>query len=375
MREKIEELLQQESLINEYGGRLHFIGDMQLLTHPVWAAAEKAVRVTAHNDLTECCKGKWNQVQASKEAKVLTNGAAFARVDDQGLKGKKDFDLLFQDSCKDYLNGTKTCSISGVAGAGEKDGVLDHNVEKHSSNYSSEAEITSCNELVELTEERKYKRREVPLIKLVDIKKHMYMAVAPNPDILIPTSGEVRLSNFLLWQTSTCPLYAPTALWPEIGLRHLVWADPLTVTVNRSSKLVGIAEGTSITSSLDGLRSISIAKLTLRLKHHNGSISIVSGTNNVKPLDHPVVGGTGDFMFVQGYVTSSPVDLKGVTVVYKIEFHIYWPPYATPLTMLLGYSLVACLLAMFGLMEKDRMKWNGFKKSRIRAVIEIGATR
>jgi len=33
-------------------------------------------------------------------------------------------------------------------------------------------------------------------------------------------------------------------------------------------------------------------------------------------------------MFVQGYVTSSPVDLKGLTVVYKIEFHIYWPPYA-----------------------------------------------
>lgn len=108
-----------------------------------------------------------------------------------------------------------------------------------------------------------------------------------------------------------------------------VFQDPLTVTANRSSKLVGIAEGTSITSSLDGLRSISIAKLTLRLKHHKGSVSVVGGTNNIKPSDHPVVGGTEDFLFVQGYVTSSPVDLKGVTVVYKIEFHLYWPPYAT----------------------------------------------
>ncbi|KAJ1413316.1 Dirigent protein [Sesbania bispinosa] len=107
-----------------------------------------------------------------------------------------------------------------------------------------------------------------------------------------------------------------------------VFQDPLTVTTNRSSKLVGISEGTSITSSLDGLRSISIAKLTLRLKNHKGSVSIVGGTNNVKPSDHPVVGGTEDFMFVQGYVTSSPVDLKGLTVVYKIEFHLYWPPYA-----------------------------------------------
>jgi len=50
MREKIEELLKQESLINEYGVRLHFIGDMQLLTEPVRVALEKAMRVTAHNN-------------------------------------------------------------------------------------------------------------------------------------------------------------------------------------------------------------------------------------------------------------------------------------------------------------------------------------
>ncbi|KAG4951944.1 hypothetical protein JHK85_045811 [Glycine max] len=238
MREKIEELLQQESLINEYGVRLHFIGDLQLLTEPVIASVEKAMRVTAHNNqrvllvciaytsrhemvhaVQECCKEKWNEVQASKEAK-LTNGA-FARID-QGLKGN-GFDLLFQDLCKDYQNATKACNSvpKRVEPAGEKDGMLEHTVEKGN---DSEAEITSCNELVEMTEERKYNQGDVPLIKLVDIEKHMYMAVAPDPDILIRTSGEARLSNFLLWQTSTCPLYAPTALWPEIGLRHLVWA-------------------------------------------------------------------------------------------------------------------------------------------------------
>ncbi|XP_015889608.2 dirigent protein 19 [Ziziphus jujuba] len=104
--------------------------------------------------------------------------------------------------------------------------------------------------------------------------------------------------------------------------------DPLTVASNRSSKVIGIAEGTSITSSFDGLRSISVAKITLRLKNHIGSISIAGGTHNLKASDHPVVGGTGDFTFVQGYITSSPLDLKGLTVVYKIEFHLYWPPYA-----------------------------------------------
>ncbi|KAK3005922.1 hypothetical protein RJ639_017795 [Escallonia herrerae] len=109
-----------------------------------------------------------------------------------------------------------------------------------------------------------------------------------------------------------------------------VFEDPMTLTPNRTSKVVGVAEGTSVTSGLDGLRAISIAKITLNVKHYKGSISVVGGTHNIKPSDHPIVGGTGDFLFVQGYVTSSPVDLTGLTVVYKIEFHIYWPPYATP---------------------------------------------
>lgn len=108
-----------------------------------------------------------------------------------------------------------------------------------------------------------------------------------------------------------------------------VFQDPLTLKPNTTSKVVGTAEGTSITSGLDGLQSISIAKLTLDVKKHKGSISIVGGTHNIKPSNHPVVGGTDDFLFVQGYVTSSPVNLAGITVTYKIEFHLYWPPYAS----------------------------------------------
>ncbi|CAN8271252.1 unnamed protein product [Cochlearia groenlandica] len=61
-------------------------------------------------------------------------------------------------------------------------------------------------------------------IRLMDIEDNMQMSVAPNPDILIRSSGETRLSNFLLWQTGDSQLFSPEALWPEIGLRHLLWA-------------------------------------------------------------------------------------------------------------------------------------------------------
>lgn len=62
------------------------------------------------------------------------------------------------------------------------------------------------------------------LIKLIDIEKHMYMEVAPDPDILICTSGETCLSNFLLWQCAYCSLYSPSVLRPEISFRHFLWA-------------------------------------------------------------------------------------------------------------------------------------------------------
>uniref|UniRef100_A0A7N2KNF7 Alkyl transferase n=1 Tax=Quercus lobata TaxID=97700 RepID=A0A7N2KNF7_QUELO len=72
--------------------------------------------------------------------------------------------------------------------------------------------------------DEEYQMEEKAIIKLRDIEKHMYMDVAPDPDILIQTSGEHRLSNFQLWQTTYCLLCSPAVLWPEIGIRHLVRA-------------------------------------------------------------------------------------------------------------------------------------------------------
>ncbi|CAK7355544.1 unnamed protein product [Dovyalis caffra] len=103
--------------------------------------------------------------------------------------------------------------------------------------------------------------------------------------------------------------------------------DLLTVTPNSSSKVVGVAEGASITSRLDGLANIVVEKITLDMEHCKGSISILGTAHNIEVNDLPVVGGTGDFMFVQGYITPSLVTFENPSIVYKIEFHLYWPPY------------------------------------------------
>jgi ditrans,polycis-polyprenyl diphosphate synthase len=61
-------------------------------------------------------------------------------------------------------------------------------------------------------------------ISVADLDRHMYSAGCPDPDIVIRTSGESRLSNFLLWQTTFSHLQNPDPLWPEFSFSHLVWA-------------------------------------------------------------------------------------------------------------------------------------------------------
>jgi len=47
--------------------------------------------------------------------------------------------------------------------------------------------------------------------------KYLFTAGAPDPDLLIRTSGEFRISNFLLWQIAYTEIYITPALWPDFG--------------------------------------------------------------------------------------------------------------------------------------------------------------
>jgi undecaprenyl diphosphate synthase len=54
-----------------------------------------------------------------------------------------------------------------------------------------------------------------------EFSEHLYTAGLPDPDLLIRTSGELRISNFLLWQIAYAEIWVTDTLWPDFGKRHL----------------------------------------------------------------------------------------------------------------------------------------------------------
>ncbi len=47
------------------------------------------------------------------------------------------------------------------------------------------------------------------------VGQHLYTSHLPDPDLVIRTSGEMRLSNFLLWQAAYAEIYVTETLWPD----------------------------------------------------------------------------------------------------------------------------------------------------------------
>ena len=56
------------------------------------------------------------------------------------------------------------------------------------------------------------------------ISRHLYTSHTPDPDLLIRTSGEMRISNFLLWQIAYSELHITDTLWPDFGRTDLLKA-------------------------------------------------------------------------------------------------------------------------------------------------------
>ena len=57
--------------------------------------------------------------------------------------------------------------------------------------------------------------QEIQSLEIEDFDKYLVTAGIPDPDLLIRTSGEIRISNYLLWQCAYTEFYFTDVLWPD----------------------------------------------------------------------------------------------------------------------------------------------------------------
>lgn len=72
------------------------------------------------------------------------------------------------------------------------------------------------------------------------VSQHLDTAGLPDPDLLIRTSGEMRISNYLLWQISYSEIWVTPTLWPEFDRQHLV--EAINDFANRNRRFGGLSQ-------------------------------------------------------------------------------------------------------------------------------------
>ncbi|MEW6127754.1 MAG: isoprenyl transferase [Acidobacteriota bacterium] len=80
-------------------------------------------------------------------------------------------------------------------------------------NYSGRAEIVDA--IKRIAQETVTLHNDPDAISEADIARHLYTGSLPDPELLIRTSGELRISNFLLWQIAESEIYVTETLWPD----------------------------------------------------------------------------------------------------------------------------------------------------------------
>lgn len=85
-------------------------------------------------------------------------------------------------------------------------------------NYGSRAEITGA--VRELADKVKRGELDPAAIDEQLISNHLYTQGLPDPDLLIRTAGEMRVSNYLLWQISYAELYVSDVCWPQFTVEE-----------------------------------------------------------------------------------------------------------------------------------------------------------
>jgi undecaprenyl diphosphate synthase len=86
-------------------------------------------------------------------------------------------------------------------------------------NYGGRTEVVDA--VKRLLEEHGRARLRSERISAKSISRRLYLPDVPDPDLLIRTSGEMRTSNFLLWQAAYAELRFTSVLWPDFTREHL----------------------------------------------------------------------------------------------------------------------------------------------------------
>jgi undecaprenyl diphosphate synthase len=104
-------------------------------------------------------------------------------------------------------------------------------------NYGGRAEIVDAMNAL-LAEQNGDARRD-PITE-EKLARHMYTGGLPDPDLLIRTSGEMRISNFLLWQIAYAEIFVTETLWPDFNRAQLL--EALIEYQKRDRRYGGIGE-------------------------------------------------------------------------------------------------------------------------------------
>jgi len=102
--------------------------------------------------------------------------------------------------------------------------------------YGSRVEIAEAAKAI--AREVQSSRLDVEKITEETISQHLYTRDLPDPDLLIRTSGEMRISNFMLWQISYAEIHITPVLWPDFGKEQ--FAAALADFARRERRFGGI---------------------------------------------------------------------------------------------------------------------------------------
>jgi undecaprenyl diphosphate synthase len=106
-------------------------------------------------------------------------------------------------------------------------------------NYGARSELVDA--FRGLVAEMRQKHITPDRITEEDIHRHLYTAHMPDPDLLIRTSGEMRISNYLLWQIAYAEIYVTDRLWPDFRGIHLL--EAIAAFQRRERRFGGIGAG------------------------------------------------------------------------------------------------------------------------------------